>query len=66
VTISSSVTGAKPGDAAVLTTNGAIPSGMLIYAQRALTDEVDIKVCNLTGATSAAINSLPVRVIVIH
>ena len=50
----------------VLTTNGYIPNGMTISAQRALTDQVHIKVCNLTGATSAAITGLPVRVITIH
>jgi uncharacterized protein YjbI with pentapeptide repeats len=66
VTITGSVGGAQPGDAAVLTTNGSIPSGMLIYAQRALTDAVDIKVCNLTGATSAAISNIPVRVLTFH
>jgi hypothetical protein len=66
VTITGSVGGARPGDAAVLTTNGSIPSGMLIYAQRALTDQVEIKVCNLTGATSAAINDLGVRLVTIH
>jgi hypothetical protein len=66
VTITGSVGGAKAGDAAVLTTNGAIPAGMLLYAQRALADTVDIKVCNLTGATSAAISGLPVRVLTFH
>ena len=65
-TITGSVTGAEPGDAVVLTTNGTIPNGMTISAQRALTDAVHIKVCNLTGATSAAITDLPVRVITIH
>jgi hypothetical protein len=39
---------------------------MLLYAQRALADTVDIKVCNLTGATSAAISGLPVRVLTFH
>jgi hypothetical protein len=38
----------------------------MIYAQRALTDKVHIKVCNLTGATSAAISGLPIRVLTIH
>ncbi len=33
----------------MLTTNGSIPSGMMIFAQRALTDQVHIKICNLTG-----------------
>ena len=46
--------------------NGTLPSGMMIYAQRALTDAIHIKVCNLSGATSAAITNLPVRVITIH
>jgi hypothetical protein len=66
VTITGSVGGTRPGDAAVLTTNGTIPNGMTIQAQRALTDAVHIKVCNLTGATSAAITDLPVRVITFH
>jgi hypothetical protein len=35
-------------------------------AQRALTDAIHIKVCNLTGATSAAISDLPVRVLTFH
>jgi hypothetical protein len=65
-TISGSVTGAEPGDVAMLTTDGTLPNGMLVYAQRALTDAVHIKVCNLSGATSAAITDLPVRVVTIH
>jgi hypothetical protein len=65
-TINGSVTGAQPGDAAILTTNWTIPSGVVIYAQRALTDAVDIKVCNLSGATSSAISDLPVRVVTFH
>jgi hypothetical protein len=66
VTITGNVSGAEAGDAVVLTTDGSIPSGMLIYGQRALEDQVQIKVCNLSGATSAAINDLGVRVITIH
>jgi hypothetical protein len=66
VTITGNVTGAQPGDVAVLTTNGSIPNGMTIQAQRALTNAVEIKVCNLTGATSATITGLPVRVITFH
>jgi hypothetical protein len=62
VTVTGGVTGAQPGDVAVLTINGSLASGILIYAQRALTDQVDIKVCNLSGATSAAITDLPVHV----
>jgi hypothetical protein len=65
-TITGSVAGAKPGDVAVLTTDGSIPNGMTISAQRALTDAVHIKVCNLSGATSAAITDLPVRIITFH
>jgi uncharacterized protein YjbI with pentapeptide repeats len=65
-TITGSVTGAEPGDVAVITTNGSLPNGMTISAQRALTDAIHIKVCNLTGATSAAITDLPVRVLTIH
>jgi hypothetical protein len=65
-TITASVSGVKPGDAAVLTTNGAIPNGMTISAQRALADSVHIKVCNLSGATSTAITDLPIRIISFH
>ncbi len=66
ITITGNVSGADPGDIAMTTVNGTIPSGMTIHAQRALTDQVLIKACNLTGATSAAITSLPVRVLTIH
>jgi hypothetical protein len=66
VTITGSVSGAQAGDVALLTTNGALAGGMMVYAQRALTNEVHIKVCNLSGATSAPITDLPVRVITIH
>ena len=38
----------------------------LISAQRALSNAIHIKVCNLTGAASAAITDLPVRVLTIH
>jgi hypothetical protein len=65
-TITGSVAGAEPGDVAVLTIDGTLPGGMTISAQRALTDAVHIKVCNLSGATSAAITDLPVRIITIH
>jgi hypothetical protein len=65
-TITGNVSGTRPGDAVVLTTNGTIPNGMVIYAQRALENAVHIKVCNLSGATSAAITDLPVRVITFH
>jgi hypothetical protein len=66
VTINGSVTGAEAGDIAVLTTNGTLPSGMAIFAQRALADTVHIKVCNLSGAASAPIADLPVRIITFH
>jgi hypothetical protein len=65
-TITASVPGAEPGDVAVLTTNGSIANGMTMSAQRALTDTVHVKVCNLSGATSAAITDLPVRIITFH
>jgi hypothetical protein len=65
-TIAVNATGARPGDGAVLSTVRAIPSTMLISAQRALTDAVQIKICNLSGATSAAITDLPIRLITIH
>ena len=65
-TITGNVGGAEAGDIALLSTNGTLPNGMMVYAQRALTDAVHIKVCNLSGATSAAIIDLPVRVLTIH
>ena len=65
-TINGGVTGAEAGDVPMITVNGTLPSGMTVSAQRALTNTVQIKICNLTGATSAALNDLPVRVITIH
>ena len=65
-TINGGVSGAEAGDVPVITVDGTLPSGMTVTAQRALTDAVHIKICNLTGATSAAITNLPVRVITIR
>ena len=65
-TINGGVTGAEAGDVPVITVDGTLPNGMTVTAQRALTNTVQIKVCNLTGGTSAALTNLPVRVITIH
>jgi hypothetical protein len=63
-TITGSVSGAKVGDAVILSTKGPLAGGMLIYGQGVPADnQVSIKVCNLSGATSAAISDLPVHVV---
>ena len=66
VTTTKPAAGAKAGDAAVLTTDGPIPSGMVIFAQRATINHVQIKVCNMGAAASLPINGLPVRVVTIR
>jgi hypothetical protein len=58
--------GAAPGEAVVLSLRAAAPQGMLFYGVRVpLADQVTMKVCNLSGLTSPAINSLPIRLLTI-
>ena len=61
-----SVSGSAVGDVVVISINGTLPEGILIYGVRVATaGQGTIKVCNLSGGTMAAINSLPVSVFTI-
>jgi hypothetical protein len=60
------VAGAVPGDAVVLSINGSVPQGILIYGARVPSaDTVTLKVCNLSGAVMTAIPDLPIAVVTI-
>ena len=38
-----------PGDAGILTTDGTLPDGEVMYLQRVLADSAHVKLCNLSG-----------------
>jgi hypothetical protein len=58
------VSGATAGEAVVISTQAAIPQGILIYGQRvSAAGTVTMKVCNLSGAAMAALTDLPIRII---
>jgi hypothetical protein len=57
--------GAAGGDVVLFSLMAVAPSGMLFSGVRAVANRVIVKVCNLTGGPSPAINSLPVRVLTI-
>jgi hypothetical protein len=60
------VGGSAVGDAVVISINGALPEGILIYGQRVATaGQATMKVCNLSGASMAAISNLHVAVFTI-
>ena len=59
-----SVSGAKAGEAVIVSTQGALQSGVVIYGQRIPSDgHATIDLCNFSGTTMSAISNLPVRVI---
>jgi hypothetical protein len=59
-----SVSGASTGEAIVFSLKASPPEGMIFYGVRVRATGIGVlAVCNLTGAASPAINSLPVRVI---
>jgi hypothetical protein len=58
--------GAEPGEVVVVSLMAAAPQGMLFSGVRVpLANRVMLKVCNLTGGTSPAISSLPIRLLTI-
>jgi hypothetical protein len=58
------VSGALPGQVAVVSTKAAIQNGIVLYAQRvASAGHVEAVICNFTGTAMTAIDDLPVRVI---
>jgi hypothetical protein len=64
-TITVSLGGAEAGDAGILTTDGTLPSGQVMYLQRVLDDSGQVKVCNLSGAALPAV-SVSARVLTFH
>jgi hypothetical protein len=64
VDLAVSVPGAALDEAVVFSLRGSAPAGMLFYGVRVPTaGQVTMKVCNLTGGSSPAIPSLPVRIL---
>jgi hypothetical protein len=60
------VGGAHVGDAVMFSINGSVPQGIMLYGVGVPTNgTVTLKVCNLSGATMAAITNLPVAVVTI-
>jgi hypothetical protein len=66
-TYSVGIAGATAGDAAVITAKAAMPAGTYMYAtQVSASNTVAIVYCNLSGATSPVVSSLPVRIVTFH
>jgi hypothetical protein len=58
------VSGAQPGDVALVSTGAAIQNGILIYAQRVKSaGTVEVDACNFSGTSMTAISDFPVRVV---
>ena len=64
-TVTISIGGAQAGDAGILTTDGTLPDGELMYLQRVLDGTAHIKVCNLSGASLPAVN-VNARILTFH
>ena len=61
-----SISGSAVGDAIVISINGNIPAGILIYGTKvAVAGQGTMKVCNFTGGAQAAITNLPVSIFTI-
>jgi hypothetical protein len=62
--LDASVGGAAAGEAVVFSVKAPLQDGVMIYGQRVPSDgHVTFDVCNFSGATQAAINNMPVRLI---
>ena len=57
--------GAAAGDAVIISLMGTAPVGMHFSGVGATANQVLLQVCNLTGAASPAISSLPLRIVTI-
>ena len=64
-TITISIGGAQPGDAGILTTDGTMPDGQVMYLQRVLQDSAQVKVCNLSGGDLPAL-TVAARILTFH
>ena len=64
VQVTFTVPGAQPGEAVVISTDGAIQNGIVLYGQRVpAADQVEAAICNFTGVAMIPIVDLPVRII---
>jgi hypothetical protein len=64
-TVTISIGGAEPGDAGMLTTDGTLPDGEVMYLQRVLSDSAHVKVCNLSGGDLPAV-TVNARILTFH
>ena len=65
--VSFSVSGAQPGDVALISTGAALQNGIVIYAQRVeAANVVEVDACNFSGGAMTAISNFPVRVVTIR
>ena len=64
-TVTISIGGALPGDAGILTTDGTLPDGEVMYLQRVLADSAQVKLCNLSGGDLPAV-TVAARILTFH
>jgi hypothetical protein len=64
-TVTISIGGALPGDAGILTTDGTLPDGEVMYLQRVLADSAQVKLCNLSGGDLPAV-VVAARILTFH
>lgn len=64
-TVTISIGGAQPGDAGMLTTDGTLPDGEVMYLQRVLAGSAHVKVCNLSGGDLPAV-TVNARILTFH
>jgi hypothetical protein len=64
-TVTISIGGAQAGDAGILTTDGTLPDGEVMYLQRVLADSAHVKVCNLSGGDLPAV-TVNARILTFH
>jgi hypothetical protein len=58
------VGGVQVGDAVIVSANGAVPAGIMLYGARVpAAGTVTLKICNLSGGTMPAITNLPIAVV---
>ena len=64
-TVTISIGGTAAGDAGILTTDGTLPDGEMMYLQRVLADSAQVKVCNLSGGDLPAF-TVAARILTFH
>ena len=64
-TVTIAIGGAEAGDAGILTTDGTLPDGQVMYLQRVLADSAHVKVCNLGTGNLPAV-TVAARILTFH